>query len=88
MTIRDGIDVTLLRCECGQVLSAELDVRADIAGNLLAVCPNCGNNAPLEKEHEPFATIFERYRLAQLRHLELECLHNEQETAGMPAKEC
>jgi hypothetical protein len=71
VTLRDGMGASALRCECGQLLCPELDVRTDGDGNNLAVCPNCGNCARLdEQEEEPFAAILERYRRAQLRHLE------------------
>lgn len=48
MTV-DGIDTDRLRCDCGQVLCRDLDIRTGIGGTLV-VCPNCGNCAPLPQE--------------------------------------
>jgi hypothetical protein len=46
----DGIDTDRLRCECGQVLCKDLDIRTGIDGDEIAVCANCGNCAPLPQE--------------------------------------
>jgi hypothetical protein len=59
----DGIDTDRLRCECGQVLCKDLDIRTGTDGAIV-VCPNCGNSARLE-EREPSIGEFEEFPLDQ-----------------------